>query len=260
MSQSTNYNLEVPSLQGKVSDEEWQARVNLAACYRLAAYYRWDDLIFTHITARVPGTDHHFLINPYGLLFDEITASSLVKIDLSGHKVSDSPFEINPAGFLIHSAIHAAREDAQCIMHLHSLAGVAVSASKAGLRPLSQHSIFPLASLAYHDYEGVVLSPDEQPRLVRDLGNKNNLILRNHGLLTVGPTVADAFLAMYFLEASCRIQTMAQAGAGELIDVDPSILAMVESMADQVTVGAGSALLWPGLMRRMDRLDPSFRT
>lgn len=257
--QSVRGRLEIPSLKGQVSDEEWQARVELAACYRLVAYYKWDDLIFTHLTAKVPGTADHFLINPYGLLFEEITASSLVKVDLAGRKVSESPFEINPAGFLIHSTIHGARSDANCIVHLHSLAGVAVSTSKTGLRPLSQHSIFPLSSLAYHDYEGVALSDDERPRLLADLGDKRALILRNHGLLTVGPTVGDAFVAMYFLESACRIQVMAQAGGGELIDVDPRIIEGAQAMAAKVTVGVGTSLAWPGLVRRLDRMDPSFR-
>src|SRR5512139_1861296 len=185
---------------------EWRQRVDLAACYRLVALYGWDDLIFTHISARVPGPEHHFLINPYGWMFREITASSLVKVDLHGRKVDDSPHEINPAGFTIHSAIHAAREDADCVLHVHSVNGVAVSAQDEGLLPLSQHSMFVLASLGYHDYEGVALEAGEKPRLVRDLGANRFLMLRNHGLLTVGRSVAEAFVAMYFFETSCMIQ------------------------------------------------------
>src|SRR5678810_1019993 len=185
------------SVRELVSAEEWQARVDLAAAYRLVADYGWDDLVFTHISARVPGPEHHFLINPYGMLFDEITASSLVKVDLQGHKVMDSAYEINPAGFTIHSAIRAVREDAKCILHLHSLNGVAVSARKEGVLPISQQSVFVLASLGYHDYEGVALNEDEKPRLVRDLGDRNFLMLRNHGLLTVADTIPDAFLFMY---------------------------------------------------------------
>ncbi len=186
----------VPDLQGKVSTEEWQARVDLAAAYRLVALQGWDDLVFTHISARVPGPEHHFLINPYGFLFEEITASSLVKVDLAGNKLCDSPYEINPAGFTIHSAIHAAREDAQCVMHTHSLNGVAVSAQAEGLLPISQQATIVLASLAYHDYEGIALRDDEKPRLVSDLGEESFLMLRNHGLLTVGVSSADAFLNM----------------------------------------------------------------
>ncbi len=202
-----------PELRATVSAEEWQLRVDLAACYRLVALFGWDDLIFTHISARLPGPDHHFLINPYGMMFDEITASSLVKVDLHGNKVMDSPHPvINPAGFTIHSAIHAARDDAHCVLHVHSVNGVAVSAQEDGLLPLSQHSIFVLSSLAYHDYEGVALEDDEKPRLVRDLGDKRFLMLRNHGLLTVGRSVAEAFVAMYFFEAACMMQVRAQGG------------------------------------------------
>src|SRR5437764_10300628 len=180
-------------VKDSVSAAEWTARVDLAAAYRAVALYGWDDLVFTHLSARVPGPDHHFLINPYGMLFDEITASSLVKVDLAGKKVGESPHEVNPAGFVIHSAIHAAREDAKCILHVHSLNGIAVSAQAKGVLPISQQSIFVLSSLAYHDYEGVALRDDEKPRLVRDLGSKNFLMLRNHGLITVGENIADAF-------------------------------------------------------------------
>ena len=177
------------SLKGKVTDQEWALRVDLAAAYRLVAMYGWDDLVFTHISARIPGPEHHFLINPYGMMFEEITASSLVKVDLNGNKVSDSPYPVNPAGFTIHSAVHAAREDAQCVMHTHSINGVAVSAQREGVLPISQQSLFVLASLGYHHYEGVALNEEEKPRLVADLGTNNFLMLRNHGLLTVGNTI-----------------------------------------------------------------------
>ncbi|WP_428309971.1 class II aldolase/adducin family protein [Hydrocarboniphaga sp.] len=245
---------------GAISAEEWQLRVDLAACYRLVAWYGWDDLVFTHISARVPGSDHHFLINPYGFLFEEITASSLVKIDLHGNKVADSPHPINPAGFTIHSAIHAAREDAQCVLHIHSPNGIAVSAQKQGLLPLSQQSIFALSSIAYHDYEGVALFDDEKPRLVRDIGDKNFLMLRNHGLLTVGRSIADAFQSMYLFEAACMIQVRAQAGGGELLNIPQSIVDTAQDQARAVTRGQGAGLAWPGLLRRLDRIDPSFRT
>jgi ribulose-5-phosphate 4-epimerase/fuculose-1-phosphate aldolase len=247
------------SVRSQVSDAEWEQRVALAAAYRLVAHFRWDDLVFTHISARVPGPEHHFLINPYGMLFDEITASSLVKVDLEGRKVSESPYEINPAGFVIHSAIHAAREDARCVMHIHSVNGVAVSAQRQGVLPISQQSIFVVASLAYHDYEGVALRDDEKPRLTRDLGDRNFLMLRNHGLLTVADSVPDAFLFMYLFEAACTIQLRAQAGGGELIAVDPRIIAGAKQQANAVTRGAGGALPWPGLLRRLDRLDPSYK-
>jgi ribulose-5-phosphate 4-epimerase/fuculose-1-phosphate aldolase len=248
------------TIQGQVSDAEWKQRIDLAACYRLVAYHRWDDLIFTHISARVPGPEHHFLINPYGMLFDEITASSLVKVDLAGRKVTDSAYDINPAGFTIHSAIHAAREDAKCVMHLHSLNGVAVSAQKHGVLPVSQQSIFVLASLAYHDYEGVALNEDEKPRLVRDLGDKTFFLLRNHGLLTVADNTPDAFLYMYLFETACTIQVRAQAGGGELVAIDPRILAGAGAAAKQATRSAGGGLAWPGLLRKLDRIDPSYRT
>jgi ribulose-5-phosphate 4-epimerase/fuculose-1-phosphate aldolase len=247
------------SVRAQVSEAEWQQRLDLAACYRLVALYGWDDLVFTHVSARVPGPDHHFLINPYGMLFDEITASSLVKIDLAGRKVLDSPYDINPAGFTIHSAVHAAREDARCVLHLHTLNGVAVSAQKAGLQPVSQQSIVVLASLGYHDYEGIALNEDEKPRLVRDLGGNHFLMLRNHGLLTVGETVADAFLFMYVFEAACTIQVRAQAGGGELVPVDPRIIAGARAAVTQVTRGAGGGIAWPGLLRKLDRIDPGFR-
>lgn len=247
------------TIRDQVSDREWQVRVDLAAAYRLVALYGWDDLIFTHISARVPGPEHHFLINPYGMMFEEITASSLVKIDLAGSKVMESPAIVNPAGFTIHGAVHAAREDAQCVMHLHTEYGIAVSAQKDGLRPLSQQSMFALASLAYHDYEGLALDEAEKPRLVADLGDKNYMILRNHGLLTVGRTAAEAFLGMFLLERACKIQILAQSGGGDLVEIPDPILTLVASQMNAVTVGQGAALTWPGLLRKLDRTDPSYR-
>ena len=246
-------------VRNEVSAEEWQLRVDLAACYRLVAMFGWDDLVFTHVSARVPGPDEHFLINAYGLLFEEMTASSLVKVDLNGDKVLDSPHMVNPAGFVIHSAVHEARPDAGCVLHTHTRAGVAVSAQKDGLQPISQTSLFPYASLAYHDYEGVALNDDEKPRLVADLGNKNALMLRNHGLLTTGATIADAFLMMYVFETACQIQVMAQSGGGELIQVPQPIVDGIQAQAEQVTKGLGGQLIWPGLLRKLDRADPSFR-
>ncbi|MBA2723481.1 MAG: class II aldolase/adducin family protein [Methylibium sp.] len=251
--------LVIESRRTHASPGEWQARVDLAAAYRLVAHFRWDDLVFTHITLRVPGTDDQFLINPYGLLFDEITASSLVKIDLSGNKLDDTPFAVNPAGFTIHSAIHAARHDAACVLHTHTLNGVAVAAQAGGVLPISQQSIFVLAGLKYHDYEGVALRDDEKPRLVADLGESNFLVLRNHGLLTLGATVADAFLNMYLFEAVCAIQVRAQAGGGELRRIEPGIIATAQQQAQQVTRGQGGALAWPALLRRLDRIDPGYR-
>jgi ribulose-5-phosphate 4-epimerase/fuculose-1-phosphate aldolase len=248
-----------PLVRDQASAEEWQARVDLAAAYRLVALYGWDDLIFTHISARVPGAEHHFLLNPYGMMFDEVTASSLVKVDLKGNKMTDSPYFINPAGFTIHSAVHAAREDALCVMHLHTDYGIAVSAQKDGLLPISQQAMFALSSLAYHDYEGLALDEEEKPRLVADLGDKNFMILRNHGLLTLGRTAAEAFLDMFLLERACRIQILAQSGGRELAKIPSNILDIVASQMSVVTMGQGAALTWPGLLRKLDRIDPTYR-
>lgn len=250
--------MSMDSVKEQVSAEEWKLRVDLAAAYRLVALYGWDDLVFTHISARVPGPEHHFLINPYGMMFDEITASSLVKIDLNCNKVMASEYDINPAGFTIHSAIHAAREDALCVMHTHSINGVAVSAQKDGVLPISQQASVVLSSLGYHHYEGIALREDEKPRLVADLGENNFFMLRNHGLLTVGSTVADAFLFMYLFEAACMIQIRAQSGGGELVSIDPRIIAGVKAATQQVTKNAGGGLAWPGLLRRLDRKNPGY--
>ena len=251
--------MNIPSLKDKVSPEEWQLRIDLAAAYRLVAMYGWSDLVFTHISARIPGPEHHFLINPYGLMFDEITASSLVKVDQQCSKLHDTPFPVNPAGFVIHSAVHEVREDAGCVLHTHTRAGVAVSAQKCGVLPISQQSTFVLASLAYHEYEGVAFRDEEKPRLQADLGQANFLMLRNHGLLTCGKTIADAFLAMYTFEAACKIQIDAQAGGGELTQVHPQILTGVAQAMKVQTGGLGGAFVWPSLIRKLDRTDPSYK-
>jgi ribulose-5-phosphate 4-epimerase/fuculose-1-phosphate aldolase len=240
------------------TDAERALRVELAAAYRLAALYGWTDLVFTHISARIPGPEHHFLINPYGLLFEEITASSLVKVDQACQKLSDSPYPVNPAGFMIHSCIHAARDDAACVMHTHTRAGVAVSAQKAGLLPISQQSIFVVPTLAYHDYEGVALREDEQPRLQADLGSSSFLMLRNHGLLTTGRSIPEAWLNMYILENACRIQIDAQHG-GELSLISPSILQGTAEVLKHATAGQGPGIAWPALLRKLDRESPGYR-
>ena len=253
-----------PSVKNIVTAEEWQLRCDLAACYRLVALYGWSDLVFTHITAKLPdavsGGDHHFLINPYGLMFDEITASSLVKVDGQCNKVIESPYPVNPAGFVIHSAVHDARPDAGCVLHTHTRAGVAVSAQAGGVLPISQQSTFVLGSLAYHAYEGVAFRDDEKPRLQADLGKANFLVLRNHGLLVVGPTIADAFLSMYTFENTCRIQVDAQAGGGELTHVNPLIVKGVAEAMRVQTGGLGGAFVWPSLIRKLDKLDTSYAT
>jgi ribulose-5-phosphate 4-epimerase/fuculose-1-phosphate aldolase len=249
----------VTEVRGRVSAAEWQTRVDLAACYRLVAAQGWDDLIFTHLTARVPGPDHHFLINPFGMLFEEIDASCLVKIDLAGNKIMPSPYEVNPAGYTIHSAVHGARDDAMCVIHLHTDAGVAVSAQREGLLPISQTALFPLTGLAYHDYEGIALHEEEKVRLVEDLGTNNFMILRNHGTLTVGASVADAYLYMFVLERACRIQLFARGAARELTFVPQPILDGIAAQAQTVTRGLGGQLAWPALLRKLDRIDPSYR-
>lgn len=249
---------ETSSVRDRVSADEWQQRVDLAACYRLIAMHGWDDLVFTHISARVPGPDEHFLINAYGLLFEEMTASSLVKVDLAGNKVMESPHPVNPAGFVIHSAIHEARKDVGCVLHTHTRAGIAVSVQPGGLEPISQISLFPYATLAYHDYEGIVLRDEEKPRLVADLGNRNALILRNHGLLTTGATVADAYTMMYALETACQIQVMAASMGAEPVRVAEPIVAGISAQVEEVTRGLGGQLVWQAVLRKLDRLDPSY--
>jgi ribulose-5-phosphate 4-epimerase/fuculose-1-phosphate aldolase len=252
--------LSIPSLRDLVSPQEWETRVDLAACYRLVAHFGWSDLVFTHITARIPGADGQFLINPYGMMFDEVTASSLLKIDRSGNKLDTSPFPVNPAGFLIHSAVHSARHDVQCVLHVHSLNGVAVSAQREGVLPLSQQSMFVLSSIAYHEYEGVALHDEEKSRLIADLGSKSFLMLRNHGLLTVGATIADAFLAMYIFEAACTIQVRALAGNKELVSIDSALVRTAQEQSRVVTGSLGGRLAWPGLLRKIDRIDASYKT
>jgi ribulose-5-phosphate 4-epimerase/fuculose-1-phosphate aldolase len=245
-----------------ISEGEWALRCDLAAAYRLVALFGWDDLVFTHISARVDDERGEptgaFLINPYGFMFEEITASSLVKVDARGVKLDGSPYDVNPAGFVIHSAVHGARHDVGCVLHTHTLNGVAVSAQKGGLLPISQHSIFVLSSLGYHDYEGVALRDEEKPRLVADLGTNTHLMLRNHGLLTVGRSVAEAFLAMYFFEASCTIQVRAMAGGGELIPIGADIVGTARQQAAGGTRGLGAQLTWPGLLRRLARHHPGW--
>ena len=253
--------VEIPSLKGQVPDEEWKVRVDLAAAYRLIAYYGWDDLIFTHLSARIPGPEHHFLLNPYNLMFEEVTASSLVKVDTTGRPVGPSPFITNPAGFTIHSAIHMARPDAQAVIHLHTPHGQAVSAHGEGLLPLTQTAMLVREDVAYHDYEGVAVDLDERERIVADLGDKGAMLLRNHGTLAVGETVGEAFLKIYFLERACEAQILAlSAGEGNLNNPpqgSPEVTAQQGKMGLKLAAGA---LAWPALLRKAYRLDPSFAT
>ncbi len=248
------------SMKERVSADEWKARLDLAAMYRLTALHGWDDMIFTHISHRVPGPEHHFLINPYGLFFDEITASSLVKVDLDGTIVEETPYFINPAGFTIHSAIHAAREDAQVVMHLHTDQGVAVSAQADGLLPISQTAMIVREDVAYHDYEGVALDLDERERLVADLGPaKSSMILRNHGTLTCGETAALAFTRMFFLERACKMQVMAlSAGRERVLECGEDIQQKVAGQGSGGLATLTERLIWPGLLRKLDRESPGY--
>ena len=272
MGVSSGFNIpdphEIDRLEGKVSDIEWTLRCNLAATYRLCALYGWTDLVFTHISLRLPDEENdkgemeeRFLINPYGVMFDEMTASALVKIDLNGKICQDTPYFINPAGFTIHSAVHTARHDAGCVIHVHTPYGIAVSAQKEGLRRYSQFSMQVQKDLAYHDYEGIALELDERERIVKDLGEKSLLMLRNHGTLTLGPNCAIAFLRMYFLENACKAQIFAQSvGGAEHLNEEP------QEMGDKVYMqgaaafmpGMGDNLVWPGLMRKLKRANPGF--
>ena len=243
-------------VKNNVSKEEWETRQDLAAFYRTIPYFGWDDLIFTHISAKVPGTDDEFLINPYGFLFDEITASNLVKVNLKGKILSDTNNFINPAGFTIHSAIHESRDDAHCIVHLHSNDGVAVASLKDGLLPLSQTGMLVRSQIAYHDYEGVALFEEEKERLVKDLGEARLMILRNHGTLALGKNVAEAFTNIYFLEKACSYQVRALSGNLELNYPSEESIETTRQQGEGREMAA--ALLWPAVKRKMERLDSSF--
>ena len=242
-----------------MTPEERQVRIDLAAAYRLVAMFGWDDLVFTHLSARVPGPEHHFLINPYGMLFEEITASSLVKVDTDGNKIGESEYDVNPAGFTIHSAVHMGREDAHCVMHLHTIDGTAVATQEEGLLPLNQTAQLVIGDLAYHDYEGVAFDHDERPRLQADLGDKGTMLLRNHGTLTLGATVAQAFTRMYFLERACEMQIATMSSGKALYPTTDPVIAKNEAIGKAGLVLAGDTLIWPALMRKLDREQPDFR-
>ncbi|MCF6441448.1 class II aldolase/adducin family protein [Pseudoalteromonas luteoviolacea] len=245
-------------LKGKVSEEEWKLRVDLAACYRLVEHFRWGDLIYTHMSARLPGTDQ-YLVNAFGLSFDEVTASNLVKVDLQGNILDDTPFEINPAGFTIHSAIHEVREDAHCVIHLHTKETIAVASLEGGLQPLSQHSMFSLPSLSYHGYEGLAVNDDERARLQSDLGDTNHMLLVNHGGLTVGPTIGDAFMRFFDLQRACEIQVAIMSTGHPAIQVPQPIQDNIYKQAKVVHSGStGGQVAWPAMLRKAYRLDPGF--
>jgi ribulose-5-phosphate 4-epimerase/fuculose-1-phosphate aldolase len=245
------------------SDAEWRTRVDLAACYRLVDHFGWSDLLGTHISARVPGEEDAFLINPYGLLFDEITASSLVKVDEAGTILSPTDRHINPAGFVIHSAIHMAKPELACALHTHTPAGTAVATSKAGLRPLTQHALAIIAHVAYHGYEGIATDLSERERLVADLGDANVLILRNHGLLTVGRTIAEAFVWMYRAERACRMQLAFQGMGDEAVEIPDEVQRVTIERNRKANSPEGHRPIglheWPALLRRLDRIDPGYK-
>ncbi|WP_076418224.1 class II aldolase/adducin family protein [Colwellia sp. UCD-KL20] len=247
------------SLKSKVSQSEWNTRVDLAACYRLVTLHGWDDLIYTHISARIPDTDY-YLINAFGVAFDEVTASNLVKIDIDGNIIdADCPFEINPAGFTIHSAIHAVRHDDMCVLHLHTNATIAVASVEEGLLPLSQYSMFALASMSYHDYEGLAVNPAEKIKLQNNLADNNFMLLKNHGALTLGKTIGDAFMHMYDLARACEIQVQIMSMGMKPNYVDQSIIDGIKAQANIVHTGlTGGQKAWPAMLRRAYKHDPSF--
>ena len=252
--------IEVASLEGKVGDAEWALRVDLAAAYRMIAHYGWDDLVFTHLSVRIPGPEHHFLLNPYNLMFEEVTASSLIKVDVDGNPVQPTPFITNPAGFTIHSAVHMAREDAHAVMHLHTPAGQAVSAQADGLLPLTQAAMLVREDLAYHDYEGIAVDLGERERIVEDLGSKNLMMLRNHGTMALGETIGEAFLRLYTLERACQAQVMALS-AGQNLNNPPQGAPEVAAQQGALALPAAAKhLAWPALKRKAFRLDPNFAT
>ncbi len=246
-------------VRDRVSEEEWRLRIDLAACYRLMAHYGMTDLIYNHITARVPGPEHHFLINSYGMLYEEITASSLQKIDIRGKLIlkADNSFGVNPAGFIIHSAIHGGRENAGCVIHTHTRASVAVSAGKMGLLPLSQSAMFFYDEVSSHEFEGSAVNPEERERLVADLGKNDVMLLRNHGTLIIGRTVRHAFLLAYQFENACRIQVDALA-AGSVIQPPAHVAASVAATARDPRFSSGAELEWQALLRLLDRKYPGY--
>src|SRR5215469_4601529 len=246
------------SLKGQVSADEWQARVDLAALYRLVAHYGWDDMIYTHISARVPGPEHHFLINPYGVWFGEMTASALVKIDCDANILQETPYRINSAGFTIHSAVHMHREDAHFVMHLHTDQGAAVAAQKEGLLPLTQHALIVLPRLSYHDYEGVAVDLGERERLVADLGPDSTLmILRNHGTLALGQTAGECWNGMWYLERACKMQVLALSAGRDNVLLSPAP-ARRGAVSNQTPRAVGGGLAWPGALRLLERESPGY--
>lgn len=252
------FELQSRSLKDKVSFDEWQTRVDLAACYRLVADMRWGDLIYTHISAKIPGT-HDYLVNAFGLTFDEVTASNLVRVNLAGDVLDGSEYGINPAGFTIHSAIHEVREDAHCVIHLHTKETIAVASLEGGLQPWSQYSLFSLPSLSYHEYQGLAVDDNEREILQRDLGDTNHMLLPNHGGLTLGPSVGDAFMRFYDLQRACEIQMSLMQSQGRVKVIPQPIIDNIYAQAKVVHSGqTGGQKAWPAMLRKAYRLDPNF--
>lgn len=253
--------INVPDRRDRIPQAEWELRVQLAACYRLAHHFGMTDLIFTHISARIPGPEHHFLINPYGALFNEITASNLVRIDLDGRILEESDSRVNEAGFTIHSAVHMARPDAVCVIHTHTNAGMAISALDVGLLPLTQHATKFYQRLGYHDYEGIALDLDERARLIRDLGPTNRaMILRNHGLLALGRSVPAAWNTIYYLERACQSQLTAMSTGAALRLIPDDVAEHTARQWDRNLASGNGNPEWPPMLRLLDRIDPSYRT
>lgn len=250
----------IHAIRDVVSEAEWEARVNVAALYRLVALEGWDDLVGTHISARIPGEDHRSLLNPYGLMFEEITASSLLTIDLDGNQLTEGEYTYNRAGFTIHSAVHMSRPDAMYVIHLHTNYGIAVSCQVQGLLPMNQTAIAVVSGLAYHDYEGVATNLAERERLVNDLGEKNAMILRNHGTLACGPNAGGAWQSIFRLERACEYQVLAQSGGQEIIPLSSEVIDSRHNAASTETLGPRGEFIWPALLRKLDRVDPSFRS
>ena len=241
----------------RMTEAEWQTRLDLAACYRLVDMFGWSDLINTRITARVPGPHDHFLINPYGLLFEEVTASSLVKIDAEGNKVEPSECEVNSGGFAIPSTVHMARPELVCVLHTHSIAGCAVSMQEDGLLPLNQHALQVIGDIAYHDYEGTGRHPDERARFLADFADKHIMVLRNHGLIVVGSSIAEAFISTYRMERACAMQLAFQQSGAELHPIAEPVVGA--AMARNRAAGGPAKLEWSALLRKLDRIDPSYK-
>jgi ribulose-5-phosphate 4-epimerase/fuculose-1-phosphate aldolase len=248
----------IGNIKEQVTEAEWLVRQDLAAAYRLVAYYGWDDMVFTHLSARVPGADDHFLLNPFGYLFNEVTASNLVKVDLDGNIVLDNGHQVNAAGFTIHSAVHMGRKDAHAVMHLHTDSGVAVSSTTEGFLPLNQHAMFVYHDVAYHDWEGIAVDLDERERLVADLGAKHLMVLRNHGTLAVGGSVASCFMRMYYLERACKIQVSALSSGSPNLPSDKAINMMRDTFSNPTVWERLAKSSWPALQRQADRLDPGY--